>query len=111
MRWLNGREQMQNSNDRLDSTIDRLLKNEESRQEKQDLNKEQLEDMKRVCNALFSSDNGKLFMKYFAKMSRVYAPSEQMNPVMLAHDAGRRNVFLTVRALLDKEVRQELNID
>lgn len=92
----------------MKSTVDKILEASNKSDEKEKLTQEQIEQLKACINRIFSSDDGSFFWKYLKKGMRVDVIEKDYNPMTLAGDKALRNVYLSIRAFMDPDVRAKL---
>lgn len=67
-------------------------------------------DMKTVCQELFSSNNGKFFLKYLKKLSFWSEQDTNINPEILIYKKGRRDTWAILRNVIPKDILAQVEI-
>lgn len=92
-------------------SIDDILRKREQRKHDEAILKEEIEQYTNAVNRLFSSEDGKFFLKKLVMYCGVNSFDKQLNPAKLIEDSGKRKVFLElIRPFLDKTIRAELEL-
>ncbi len=90
-------------------TIGKLLESKQNQEHQQALLAEEIEQYRLSLNRIFSSPDGKLFLKKIVKYCGINTFDTQLNPAKLIEDAGKRKVYLElIRPYLDKTILMEL---
>lgn len=94
--------------ERAMSTAERLLAQAEAEKKHDSLTKEQIEELKGVINRIFSSPDGKFFWKYLKRALKVNVIDTKIDPLSLAGEKAMKNVYLSIVALMEADVKQNL---
>lgn len=90
-----------------DSRVDELLKKQREADEKQ---KKLVEDLKLACKDIFSTPNGKFFLKYLKNMCFWSEQDCNINNEILIYKKGRRDTWAIIRNLIPKDVLAQIEI-
>lgn len=104
----NKRGNQANPEEELKSTVEKLMDAAKQREEVQELNEQELKQVKDAFNRVFDSDDGALVFKYIQSCARIYNFERTLNPVELATLNGRRQVYGMLRILATPELREKL---
>lgn len=89
-------------------SIDKLLDKRKQQEHQQELLKEEVEDFRKVVNALFSTPNGLYFLNKLKRACAVNSFDNKLNPAKLVEDNGRRAVwFMLIQPHVDKAILRE----
>ena len=94
--------QMQNN-----SNIDELLKKQREAEEK---HKQVVENLKLACKEIFSTPNGKFFLKYLKNMCFWSEQDLNINNEILIYKKGRRDTWAIIRNVIPKDVLAQIEI-
>ena len=89
------------------SKIDELLKKQQEAEEKE---KKIIEDLKVVCKDIFSTPNGKFFLKYLKRLSFWSEQDLNINNEILIYKKGRRDIWAIIRNIIPKDVLAQIEI-
>ncbi len=89
------------------SKIDELLKKQQEAEEKE---KKMVEDLKVVCKDIFSTPNGKFFLKYLKRLSLWSEQDLNINNEILIYKKGRRDIWAIIRNIIPKDVLAQIEI-
>ncbi len=89
------------------SKIDELLKKQQEAEEKE---KKMVEDLKVVCKDIFSTPNGKFFLKYLKRLSFWSEQDLNINNEILIYKKGRRDIWAIIRNIIPKDVLAQIEI-
>lgn len=87
--------------------VDELLKKQREADEKQ---KKIVEDLKLACKDIFSTTNGKFFLKYLKRLSFWSEQDPNINSEVLLYKKGRRDVWAIIRNVIPKDVLAQIEI-
>lgn len=90
-----------------DSKIDELFKKQKEADEKE---KKMVEDLKLACKDIFSTPNGKFFLKYLKRLSFWSEQDLNINNEILIYKKGRRDIWTIIRNLIPKDVLAQIEI-
>lgn len=89
--------------------VDALAKKAAEREKSQEVVIENIEEYKQALNMVFSTNEGKLVMKYLLRHSGIFNDDAQLDAAKLVEGKGRKSVYLKmIRPFLDKQLRMEL---
>lgn len=89
------------------SNVDELIKKQKEQEEQQ---KKEIEDLKLACKDIFSTPNGKFFLKYLKRLSFWSEQDVNINNEVLIYKKGRRDIWAIVRNLIPKDVLAQIEI-
>lgn len=89
------------------SRVDEILKNQKEAEEKQ---KKVVEDLKLVSKELFSTINGKFFLKYLKRLCLWDEQDLNINNEILIYKKGRRDIWTIIRNIIPKDVLAQIEI-
>lgn len=89
------------------SNVDLLIEKQKQADEKE---KKFVEEMKVCCQDIFSSPNGKFFLKYLKKLSFWSEQDINVNHDVLIYKKGRRDVWAIIRNVIPKDVLAQIEI-
>ena len=89
------------------SKIDELLKKQSEAVEKE---KKMVEDLKLACKDIFSTPNGKFFLKYLKHLSFWSEQDLNINNEILIYKKGRRDIWAIIRNIIPKDVLAQIEI-
>lgn len=89
------------------TNIDKLLEKQNKVQEKE---KQMIEDLKLACKDIFSTPNGKFFLKYLKRLSFWSEQDLNINNEILIYKKGRRDIWVIIRNLIPKDVLAQIEI-
>ena len=92
----------------ISSTVDRLIAQAEAQEKREEMTKEQAEQLRACINRIFSSEDGTYFWKFLRRGLKVDVIDKDYNPLTLAGDKAMRNIYLSIRAFFDADVKQKL---
>jgi hypothetical protein len=86
---------------------DEILKNQKEAEEKQ---KKVVEDLKLVSKELFSTINGKFFLKYLKRLCLWDEQDLNINNEILIYKKGRRDIWTIIRNIIPKDILAQIEI-
>jgi hypothetical protein len=89
------------------SRVDEILKNQKEAEEKQ---KKVVEDLKLVSKELFSTINGKFFLKYLKRLCLWDEQDLNINNEILIYKKGRRDIWTIIRNIIPKDILAQIEI-
>lgn len=89
------------------SKIDELLKKQQEAEARQ---KKIVEDLKLACKDIFSTPNGKFFLKYLKNMCFWSEQDLNINNEILIYKKGRRDTWAIIRNVIPKDVLAQIEI-
>lgn len=89
------------------SKVDELLKKQKEAEEKQ---KKVIEDLKLASKEVFSTVNGKFFLKYLKRLCFWSEQDLNINNEILIYKKGRRDIWTIIRNVIPKEVLAQIEI-
>jgi len=89
------------------SKIDELLAKQSEAVEKE---KKMVEDLKLACKDIFSTTNGKFFLKYLKRLSFWSEQDLNINNEILIYKKGRRDIWAIIRNIIPKDVLAQIEI-
>jgi hypothetical protein len=87
--------------------VDELLKKQKESEEKQ---KKIIEDLKLASKELFSTANGKFFLKYLKAICLWSEQDVNINGEVLIYKKGRRDIWTIIRNVIPKDVLAQIEI-
>lgn len=93
----------------MQSTVGQMIKNAAQAEKQEELNKEEIKELKKALNQIFTSKPGKLFYKYLVRFCELHTFDVTINPAKLLKDSGKREIYnKLIRPYLDKTTIIEL---
>jgi len=93
----------------MKATSEKLQELAEAKAKAEQMQKEQLERLRKSANAIFSTEHGKIFARELRAFCQVDKVDVDVNPQNLAYQKGLRNVYLAfVRGLLEPDVLNQI---
>lgn len=89
------------------SKVDELLKKQKEAEEKQ---KKVIEDLKLASKEIFSTVNGKFFLKYLKRLCFWSEQDLNINNEILIYKKGRRDIWTIIRNVIPKETLAQIEI-
>lgn len=90
-------------------TIDKMLADRAKREKAKALIDEEVVEYKRALNRLFSSRDGRFFLKKLIRYCGIYSFDKTLNPAKLIENDGKRKVYLEmIRPYLEPDVIAKL---
>jgi len=91
------------------SVIEKLVKERQEKELEDAKVVENMEEWKKAANSLFSSDEGKLFIKYLLRQVKLFTIDSSRDMTKMLEDRGGKNVYLgLIRPYLTPELLVEL---
>lgn len=90
------------------SSIDKQLEKRQQTEEQKRLLREEIEDYRKVANAIFSTPNGLYLLNKLKRACAINSFDNKLNPAKLVEDNGRRAVwFELIQPHVDKSILRE----
>lgn len=89
------------------SKIDELFEKQKQAEEKQ---KKIVENLKLSCKDIFSTPNGKFFLKFLKDMCFWSEQDRNINNEILIYKKGRRDIWAIIRNVIPKDVLAQIEI-
>lgn len=89
------------------SKIDKLFEKQKQAEEKQ---KKIVENLKLSCKDIFSTPNGKFFLKFLKDMCFWSEQDCNINNEILIYKKGRRDIWAIIRNVIPKDVLAQIEI-
>lgn len=89
------------------SKVDELIEKQKLKDEKE---KKKIENLKLACKDIFSTTNGKFFLKFLKGLCLWSEQDININPEILIYKKGRRDIWALVRNLIPKETLAQIEI-
>lgn len=93
-------------------TVEKLLKQAQEREERNELSKKEFAELKKACRGVFSTRNGKVLAQAMMKFSGIYRINKEMNnPYVMGRERGQEFMYLFfVKGMLSSEQLSQIEI-
>ncbi|MDY6358437.1 MAG: hypothetical protein SPL73_05700 [Cyanobacteriota bacterium] len=89
------------------SKIDEIYKTRQRALEKQ---KQLEQNLKKSCSEIFSTVNGKFFLKYLKRICLWSEQDTNINPETVLYKKGRRDIWTIIRNVIPRDVLAQIEI-